>query len=101
MAELKLWKCKDGHVMGQVKWKGHGESQLLLFRAALDLAPVAEGHAVEQEVMAVLEGYVTVTVVCSICGQMRMWVPGEEALGRLIAARQRMVKNQRVLEDLG
>ena len=95
MAELKAWKCKSGHVMGQVKWKGHGESQLYLFREALDLEAV---HPAEQIVLAVMEGYVTVTVTCTICEQSRMWVPGEEALVLLIQSHRQMVINQKDLE---
>lgn len=96
MADLIAWKCQDGHMMGQVRRKGHGESQLYLFREAIDLQ---DEHPAEQDVVAVMEGYVSVTVACSICGQNRVWVPGEEALVRLIAAHQNIVKNQNT-EDL-
>ena len=79
--DLKPWKCQGGHVLGQVKWKGHGESQLFVFREALDLAA---DHPVVEEVVAVMEGYVTATVTCSLCQSIRLWVPGEEAIARLI-----------------
>ena len=91
MPEMKPWKCKTGHVLGQVRWKGHGDSQLILFREAIDLDME---QPAEQEVAGVVEGYVTLTWSCSICRNERTWVPGEEALARLIASHQRMVKNQ-------
>ena len=87
MAEMKLWKCKEGHILGEVKWAGHGKSQLYLFRNALSV-----GAEDEQEVVAVLEGYVTATVRCSRCAGVRMWVPGEEALKRLIDSHLRLVQ---------
>jgi len=36
MDELKEWKCKQGHVMGQVRRNGSGVRQLLLYREAVD-----------------------------------------------------------------
>ena len=84
--DLKPWKCQRGHVLGQVKWKGHGESQLFVFREAVDLA--AEHPAVE-EVVAVMEGFVTATVTCSQCRAIRTWVPGEEAITHLIKSYQK------------
>ncbi len=95
----KPWKCAGGHVMGQVKWKGHGQSQLILFREAIDPKSLGKETLLsEPEVFAVLEGYVTATVGCSICGKIRTWVPGEEALSRLIASHKQMVQNQQVVE---
>lgn len=78
---LKPWKCQRGHVLGQVKWKGHGESQLFVFREAIDLAA---DHAAVQDVVAVMEGHVTATVTCSECQSIRMWVPGNEAIAVLV-----------------
>lgn len=82
MAEVKAWKCNEGHVMGQVTRNGRGIRKLLLYREALD-----EGQAQglpELDVIAVVEGYVA-DVRCSICGAVRTWVPGQEAIDRLVA----------------
>ena len=38
------------------------------------------------DVMAVVEGYVT-EVTCSVCGSVRTWVPGKEAIDRLLGDR--------------
>jgi hypothetical protein len=73
---MKTWKCKNGHVMGVVRWEGHDINRLVLFREAL-----AEGE--DGDVMAVVEGYVA-DVRCSTCGDLRTWVPGEAALRRLL-----------------
>lgn len=81
----KAWKCAPGstHVLGQVVRNGSGVRQLLLYREAVRtwLREGEEGG----EVFAVVEGYVA-DVKCSICGRVRTWVPGEEALERLLAA---------------
>lgn len=77
---LKPWRCKNQHVLGQVKRNGSGVRQLLLYRNAVDLNDDAPQ---EVEVMAVVEGLV-LDVSCSICGCPRTWVPGEEALARLL-----------------
>ena len=92
MDELRRWRCKEGHTLGFVRRNGSGVRQLLLLREAMEEGgegghvgpPVQE--AVEEDevdVMAVVEGYVA-DVRCSICGRVRTWVPGEEALRRML-----------------
>lgn len=75
--ELKPWKCKGGHTLGLVRRNGSGVRQLLLYREAVG------DEMAEVDVMAVVEGYVA-DVRCSVCGRVRTWVPGEEALARLL-----------------
>lgn len=96
--ELKPWRCKNGHAMGMVRRNGSGVRVLLLYREALTttpalpspLAPLLEGRGEQEvDVMAVVEGYVA-DVRCSICGDVRTWVPGEEALRALIKRAQRL-----------
>jgi hypothetical protein len=53
---------------------------LLLYRLAVDMRAEEPG---EVDVMAIVEGHV-MDVRCSICGRVRTWVPGEEALRALI-----------------
>lgn len=79
MAEITAWRCQGGHVMGQVARNGRGVRQLLLYRVAVD--PAVDDTAVD--VIAVVEGYAA-DVRCSVCGRVRTWVPGEEALRQLI-----------------
>jgi hypothetical protein len=86
----KPWMCcksTEGsqHVLGQVVRNGSGVRQLLLYRTAVDLQAEEPG---EVDVMAVVEGHV-MDVRCSICGRVRTWVPGEEALRALIEAVKR------------
>lgn len=93
---IKAWKCPAGHVLGQVVRNGSGIRQLLLYRAAMDLTPVPtptgrdaspkrKGAEEEEiDVMAVVEGYAA-DVRCSVCGAVRTWIPGQEALERLLA----------------
>ena len=81
MAEtLKPWKCENQHTLGQVRRNGSGVRQLILYREAVD--PEAE-HPEDVDVIAIVEGHV-MDVRCSICGSTRTWVPGQEALARLL-----------------
>jgi hypothetical protein len=73
---VKLWHCPQGHVMGLVARDGRGVRRLLLYRRAMHEAPLPSE---ELDVIATIEGYVS-DVRCSICGGIRTWVPGEEAL---------------------
>jgi hypothetical protein len=77
---IAAWKCKNGHVMGQVARNGRDVRQLLLYRRAVDLEA---WKPEEVEVMAVIEGLV-IDVSCSICKTARTWAPGEEAIRRLL-----------------
>jgi len=79
--EIKAWKCPSGHVLGQVVRNGNGIRQLLLYRDAIDIDP---SPGPEIDVIAVVEGYAA-DVRCSICEAVRTWVPGQEALDRLVA----------------
>lgn len=68
----KVWRCRGGHGLGLVVWRG-GVSNLLLFRQAIELAG-EEGEDWEPpEVIAIVVGRV-VDVRCSICGRLRTWV---------------------------
>ncbi len=80
MDEIKIWKCKNGHALGVVQRNGSGIRQLMFYRQAID--PLAEEQA-EVEVMGTAEGLV-MDIACSICGCVRTWVPGEEAMRRLL-----------------
>lgn len=80
--EIKAWKCPSGHVLGQVVRNGSGIRQLLLYRNALSSPQSASGD--EIDVIAVVEGYAA-DVRCSVCEAVRTWVPGQEALDRLVA----------------
>jgi len=84
--QVKQWKCSHGHVLGIVMRNGSRIRQLTLFRQA-----IREGDMVDVDVIAVIEGYVA-DVRCSVCGRVRTWVPGEEALKRLMESIGRLRK---------
>jgi len=89
----KAWTCGNGHVLGVVVRNANGIRQMMLYREAVNLSPQPPSRRLaykgrvgwmgEVDVMAVVEGHV-MDVRCSICGRMRTWVPGEEALRRLM-----------------
>ena len=79
MNGLTAWKCKNGHVLGQSGRNGHGIRQVIIYREAIDMAKLSDAP----DVLLVAEGFV-MDVRCSICGDMRTWVPGEEAIQMII-----------------
>ena len=80
--ESKPWKCLSGqHILGQVVRNGSGVRQLLLYRKAVEFTAGAKLE--ESDVIAIVEGYVS-EVRCDLCGRVRTWVPGEEALRQLV-----------------
>lgn len=99
--ETTDWKCPNGHVMGVVTRNGSGVRVLLMYRNSVNpsLNPSPYGSAEnatplrgeggnEVDVAAVIEGYAA-DVKCSVCGRMRTWVPGEEALMKLLEQARR------------
>jgi len=76
---IQVWRCKAGHVLGQVRKNGRGLNQLLLYRRAVD----ANDCPAEVDVMAVVQGSV-VDIRCDICGDLRTWVPGQAEYERLM-----------------
>lgn len=81
---LKQWKCPSGHVLGVVQrvraGKGH-VSRLLLFRQAID----ADCQA-DVDVIAAVEG-TALNIRCSVCGEVRPWYIGQDAIERLLQGR--------------
>ena len=88
MDELKIWKCSNGHAVGQVRRSGRGIHQLLLYRQAVSFE---DGSPADVDIIAVIEGTV-MDIRCGICGEVRTWVPGQEAMGRLIESYAEMHK---------
>lgn len=84
---LKEWKCPRGHVLGLIKRAkttinahDYHVTRLLLFRQAVDRdAAIPESV----DVCAVIEG-TTHDIRCSVCGDVRSWFIGEDALQTLI-----------------
>lgn len=99
MDEIKAWKCEQGHTLGQIIRNGRGVTRLLLYREAVDFtqedSPQRHGERGEEEdagkdrkaeevdVMAVIEGYAA-DIRCSKCGSIRSWIPGAEALRKML-----------------
>lgn len=83
---LKQWKCPNGHILGVVErasfttQAGHcgHVSRLMLYRQAINV-----DLGVEVDVIAAVEG-TALNVRCSICGEVRPWIIGEDAVQRLL-----------------
>lgn len=82
MAQQKIsdWRCSNGHKLGVVARNTSGIRQLWVYRQAIDAA--AEEPA-EVDVLGIAEGALF-DVRCSICGSSRTWVPGEEAMRKVV-----------------
>jgi hypothetical protein len=68
---LMEWKCKRGHVLGQMRRTARGKMILLLYRQAVD--PCHPGK-LPPEVLGVIYGSM-IGVTCSVpgCGKRRTW----------------------------
>lgn len=88
MDELKAWKCKNGHVLGQVRKSGEGVHQLLIYRKAVDFETEAPE---EVDIMGVAQGTV-LEIRCDICNDERTWQAGAVSLEKLIESYSKLVK---------
>lgn len=78
---MKPWRCKTcGAHLGKVRRNGSGVHQLLLYREVVD---TSQEEVTDVDVIAVVEGYVA-DVRCSNCGGARTWIPGREAMVKLL-----------------
>lgn len=98
MSEIKPWRCRGcGAHLGKVRRNGSGVNQLLLYREAVD---TDREQVLDVDVIAVLEGYAA-DVRCSNCGGARTWVPGREAVIKLLENRGLDEEEiERILEEV-
>jgi len=85
--DLRVWKCKNGHVLGQVRRSGQGVHQLLIYRHAVSFET---GKPEEVDIMGVAEGTV-MEIKCDICGEVRTWETGAVALEKLLKSYSKLV----------
>lgn len=78
--KMREWVCENGHVMGLVGRNGSGVTQLWIYRQAIDLE---SDEPAAPEVMGIAQGHVF-DIRCDVCEAVRTWVPGDEALRRLL-----------------
>ena len=86
--EMRPWVCDNGHVLGRTSRNGSGITQLWIYRHAIDLE--AEEPAAP-DVMGIAQGHVF-DIRCDVCGAVRTWVPGDEAMRKLLEAAGRKVE---------
>ena len=53
----KQWRCRNGHILGMIRWNGNAVPQLMLFRHALDMD---SEHPADVDVIGPLVGQVPV-----------------------------------------
>ena len=64
----KQWCCKNGHILGFIRWNGQGVPQLMVLREALDMAAEKPD---EVDLLGPLDGRMPIR--CSICDDVQVW----------------------------
>jgi hypothetical protein len=92
MEKMKRYRCPQRHVVGFIRWDGHGASRLLYLRESLD---ERSPQPAEPVVVAIIDSG---DVTCSICNASLVWMPSAPALERLLRRHKQMLSLQRQLE---
>lgn len=92
MDKMKRYRCPNGHVVGFIRWDGHGASRLLYLRDSID--EQAEKPA-EPVVAAIIDSG---DVTCTCCGASMVWVPSVPALMRLVRSHSKLMDGLRALQ---
>ncbi len=82
--QTKPWRCPNGHILGVVrreKVSRYWVRRLALYREAVD--PKASAPA-DVDVIGVVDG-AALDVRCSVCGAVRSWSVGQDALERFLS----------------
>jgi len=74
--DVKQWRCKSGHVLGQISKNGSDVPQLMVLRHAIDAQ--AETPAEVDVMLGPVTG--SMMVRCDICGEVKPWVVSVDAL---------------------
>lgn len=85
------WRCKNRHILGEVTRDASGIQTLMLYRQAVDLK---QEELNEVDILSVAKVDKQM-VKCSICGDVRKWLPGEKAKEKVIE-RMENQKNAKV-----
>lgn len=93
MSDLKRYRCPQGHVVGFIRWDGHGASRLLYLRESIDEASQIPP---EPNVAAIIDSG---DVTCTCCGASMVWVPSVPALLRLLKSHKKLMDGLRSLQE--
>jgi len=80
----KQWRCRNGHILGMIRWNGNAVPQLMLFRHAIDMD---SEHPADVDVIGPLVGQVPVR--CEVCDDVTLWGISVDALADLIRGLRR------------
>ena len=69
--DVRLWRCENGHILGEIGRNGSRRPHLRVYRYA-----VRDGQAGVEGSLVTAAGYAEVR--CSICGAVRRWFPEVE-----------------------
>lgn len=67
---MKPWKCRNGHILGYVRWNGNDLPQLMVLREALDMQ--AE-HPDEVDLLGPLDGRMPIRCSVEACDDVKVW----------------------------
>lgn len=85
------YRCPQEHVIGLIRWDGHGAARLLYLRDSIDEASPTPAEPV---VIAVIDSG---DVTCSICGATMTWIPSTAVLVRLLKSHKKLMDGLREL----
>lgn len=72
--KLKPYYCSQGHIVGFIRWDGHGVSHLTCLRHSID---VSLPLPAKPDIAASIDSG---AVICSICGAYLRWMPSRAAV---------------------
>lgn len=85
MSGIREFEDGKGHVLGQIHEDGRGLKELWVYQNAVDHTQAGGGDL--PEVIVCTDS--ASKVKCTICGEVRAWIPGEAELERIIQRKRR------------
>lgn len=102
---MKQWCCREGHILGFIRWNGSGIAQLMVLREALDMEAA---HPSDVDLIGPLDGRMPVR--CAICDDVQVWEISVDGMVALMMAQsdkfvfefsQRLLERSKKVVDLG
>lgn len=77
---MKPWKCRNGHILGYIRWNGNNLPQLMVLRESMDMEAERPD---EVDFLGALDGQMPVR--CKICDEVTLWKISVESMLAIFA----------------
>lgn len=77
---MKPWRCKNGHILGFIRWNGNDLPQLMVLRESMDMEAERPD---EVGFLGALDGQMPVR--CNICDEVTVWKISVESMLAIFA----------------